>query len=222
MLWKRGDHKLKSQINGSSGELKISTACYTFYHWLSPVIKSVRKQYPNLEINLVSEAAYRLEEFFKEGKLDVALTHYQPDSKYLQSYEMFEDELMLVVHEDHPLANKKHVDIEDLKDIHYLSYQTDLAKSITYQQIFKANNIAPTKISKVHLTEAIIEMIKADLGVSILSNWAIQPHLEKGGIRALSITKKKFKRSWWASVLKQEQIPQTIEVFINSFDQLEL
>lgn len=219
---KAAEEKAMQIAKGSVGNIRISTACYTFYHWLSPVLKTFRSSYPNIELALVTDAAYQLESFFKAGKLDVSLTHYKPTFQGIESFPLFEDELLLVVHQDHPFAVQKIVEIEQLAEVHYITYQADLKKSITYQEVFKSNNVAPQKITHVQLTEAILEMIRANMGVSILSNWAIQPHLLDGELVAIRIGKKGVHRRWWASILKQKVTPHYLENFIECFHAIEL
>src|SRR3712207_4236935 len=47
--------------------------------------------------------------------------------------------------------------------------------------------IWPKEIYKIALTEAIVEMVKAGIGVAVLPNWIIKPYLPLGGMVAIPI-----------------------------------
>jgi LysR family transcriptional regulator for metE and metH len=55
----------------------------------------------------------------------------------------------------------------------------------------------------VRLTEAIIEMTKAGVGIGVLSTWAAAPHVAAGTLRAIPLTRRRFGRQWSAAMLKR-------------------
>jgi LysR family transcriptional regulator for metE and metH len=57
-------------------------------------------------------------------------------------------------------------------------------------------------VQPIQLTEAIIELVKAGLGVAFLARWAVAPHLKAGAIRTLSFTSRGYHRTWSAATLK--------------------
>ncbi|MEM7357271.1 MAG: LysR substrate-binding domain-containing protein, partial [Acidobacteriota bacterium] len=54
----------------------------------------------------------------------------------------------------------------------------------------------PRRIHAVPLTEAIIELVKADAGVACLARWAVAPHLASGELVAHSLGREGFRRTW--------------------------
>jgi DNA-binding transcriptional LysR family regulator len=66
----------------------------------------------------------------------------------------------------------------------------------------------------VQLTEAIIELVKSGLGISVLARWAVKPYLKSGELAALSLTRKGFYRNWRAVLRKDEPAPNYIMEFI--------
>src|SRR6267154_4787877 len=69
---------VEAQIEGLNGGtravIRLSTACYTCYHWLPPVMKKFQAKFPRVEINIVLEATARPLASLLECMLDVAIT----------------------------------------------------------------------------------------------------------------------------------------------------
>jgi LysR family transcriptional regulator for metE and metH len=86
-------------------------------------------------------------------------------------------------------------------------------ESQTYTKLFIENNIKPRQVKKMQLTEGIIELVKANLGVSVLAKWAVQPYLQRGELAALRITRGGYKRKWYVATLKDKMQPKFVEDF---------
>jgi LysR family transcriptional regulator for metE and metH len=65
------------------------------------------------------------------------------------------------------------------------------------------------------LTEAILEMVKAGLGISVMQTWAIEPALRAGDIRAIPITPAGIRRQWSAATLDAAGRVPHVEAFID-------
>src|SRR5258708_35890032 len=47
------EREIKKLIFGETGEIRISTECYSSYHWLPSVMKQFQLLYPNIELKIV-------------------------------------------------------------------------------------------------------------------------------------------------------------------------
>jgi LysR family transcriptional regulator for metE and metH len=74
--------------------------------------------------------------------------------------------------------------------------------------------VSPKKISNIQLTEAIVEMAKAGVGIGILTRWAVAAQVEAGTIRALPLTRRGLYRRWAAATLKNRATPPYLAEFI--------
>ncbi|MGH9648940.1 MAG: LysR substrate-binding domain-containing protein, partial [Terriglobales bacterium] len=72
----------------------------------------------------------------------------------------------------------------------------------------------PGGVLEVPLTEAIIEMVKAGLGVSFLARWAVAPWVAKRELAARPITRQGCRRQWSAITLRRAQSLPYVEEFI--------
>lgn len=55
----------------------------------------------------------------------------------------------------------------------------------------------------MQLTEAIIELVKAGLGITVMARWAIKPYVESGQLIALPLTEVGLYRTWYAVTLQE-------------------
>lgn len=65
--------------------------------------------------------------------------------------------------------------------------------------------VTPARVSKLQLTEAVVETVKAGLGVSVMARWAVTPHLREGTLRAIPMTEAGLVRRWWAAVPRRRR-----------------
>lgn len=56
------------------------------------------------------------------------------------------------------------------------------------------------------MPEAIIDLVRAGLGVSILSQWAVQPEIQDGTLVAKPVGPEGLDLNWWAVVRADEPV----------------
>src|SRR5205807_2971603 len=86
---------------GTRGVIRVSTECYTCYHWLPPVLKKFSTKFPQVEVNIVLEATARPIAALLDGTLDVAVVSCPPRNKNLRLTLTCEDELLMVMDPHH-------------------------------------------------------------------------------------------------------------------------
>lgn len=208
--------KVKQMVEGKDVFIRLSSQCYTFYHWLSNVLSNYRLEYPEVDIKIMPEATFEAANWLEKGKIDLAILNYKDDRKGIKLKKLFDDQLVLISHPSHPLASQEYVHPKDLVNEHYITYLTAKeCHSRTFQDIFINNNIMPKKMTEVQLTEVILEMVKSNLGISIMANWAIEKYLAQGDIKATPIGKKGYNRSWYAATIDSPKTPQYFSKFID-------
>ena len=74
--------------------------------------------------------------------------------------------------------------------------------------------VNPRAIEPVQLTEAIVELVRAGLGVAVLARWAVAPYLHDGTLRAVKVTPDGLRRMWKAVLPKQLEGADFLEAFI--------
>ena len=65
--------------------------------------------------------------------------------------------------------------------------------------------VEPRRTSQLVLTEALVEAVKAGLGVSVVARWAVASPLADGSLVAVRVTARGLERSWYAAVLRHRR-----------------
>jgi LysR family transcriptional regulator for metE and metH len=200
---------------GGAGVLRVCAQCNTGYHWLPPLIEIYRRRHPAVEVSLAVECTLRPIEALLEGRLDLAIVTQAVRHDHVRVRPLFEDEHAAIVAPDHPLAERPFVRPEDLAAERLLLYSSSPDDSFTIQTILRPAGVAPRRVSFVMLTEAILEMVKARLGISVMQTWAIEPALRAGEVQAVPITPSGVRRQWSAATLEAAGRRADLDAFID-------
>ena len=69
------------------------------------------------------------------------------------------------------------------------------------RRILDPAHIVPARLSYIQLTEGILEMVKAGLGVTVLQRWAVLPAIRERSVVPLRVTRRGIFRQWAAATL---------------------
>jgi LysR family transcriptional regulator for metE and metH len=197
----------------SQGVIRLSTQCYTVYYWLPPRLKLFQKKFPEVEFQLVVEATDNPFEALLEGKLDLAIVCDPIRNRKILYTPLFEDEIFIIVAPEHRLAGKRYVEAGDLAGENLIIYPPK-EECTVLKEFLEPAGIAPRRIQEVMLTEAIVEMVRAGLGVASLPRWAAAPQLASGAVIGLPLTAQGFRRTWSAAQLRDQRAPVYLQEFI--------
>jgi LysR family transcriptional regulator for metE and metH len=197
----RAEDEVRKAGKSDSGLLRITTQCYTCYHWLPGLLKEYRLRHPNVEIQVDADATARPIKSLLEGRIDLAIVSDRARDRRLVERPLFEDELLVIMSPGHRLAGRAFLEPEDFADETLIIYPPK-DESTVLQRILAPAGVTPKAIQQVQLSEAIIELVKAGLGVSAMARWAVEPHLRAGTLRTARLTKNGCKRRWGAAMLR--------------------
>ncbi len=212
---KSAEDDLRSLVNGRSGTVRVSTECYTCYHWLPGVLKRVERRVPGIEVQIVAEATRAPAAALLDGRIDVAITTTVGDDR-LQARPLFRDELVAVMSPRHPLAGRPFVTPGDLQREHLILYTVPLSELSVFTEFLDPAGVRPARVSHIQLTEAILEMVRGDLGISVLARWVAAPMVDRGSLVAVPLGKRGLTREWSAVSLKSDSQAPHLAAFIDA------
>jgi len=100
----RAEHEIREMGRDRAGSLRITTECYTCYHWLPPLLLRYRRTFPRVEVRIDVGATHRPVEMLLAGKIDLGLMSTAVKDRRLVSHRLFDDELVVIAAVHHRFA----------------------------------------------------------------------------------------------------------------------
>jgi LysR family transcriptional regulator for metE and metH len=209
----RTEDEIRQMGRDKAGVLRLTTECYTCYHWLPPLLMQYRRRFPRVEVRIDVDATHHPVEMLLAGKIDIGIVSSEINDRRLAVTPVFEDEVVLIASKRHRFAQQTHVKVADLRDETLFVYPPR-EESTVLQKVLLPAGVSPARVDEVMLTEAIAELVKAGLGVSFLARWAVQPMVDAGAIVARPLTARGLHRVWSAAMPKDLASVDYVAAFV--------
>lgn len=153
-------------LNGlQSGLIRIGTISSIATHWLPNIIAEFQKKYPNIDYELLLGHYADIEGWVNEGRVDIGFTRV-PTRSDLETEFLEQDKLLVVLPENHPMANLEKFPVSALVEYPFMLLEKNEKAEIS--EIFDRCGISPN----IHFTTvddyAVMSMVEKGLGISIL------------------------------------------------------
>jgi LysR family transcriptional regulator, low CO2-responsive transcriptional regulator len=188
-----------------------TTACQ---YLIPAVLREFRESYPDCVITIQPGDGPASIELLRADRIDLAICLQPSREPQMEFRPLFVDELQFILSPLHPWAKTGKVVREEIGRQNYVLYDK---ASFTYQAIdryFAAENILLNTSIELGSMEAIKELVKAGLGVSILAPWVAQKELTRRSLVALPLGKRKLRRHWGIVCRKGRRLNLPEETFI--------
>jgi LysR family transcriptional regulator for metE and metH len=195
--------------------MRISTGCYTCYHWLPARLVELRRQFPGIEVQVAADYTRRPLEGLLDDAVDLAIVSDPVRQSTLWPVPLFRDELLVVMAADHPLSRRASVSAPLLAAETLILYNVPPAQLSVYRDVLRPARVQPREIIRIELTEAIIELVRAGLGVACLARWAVAPYLRDGRLATARLTRQGYYRQWRAVIRRRERDTPHLKAFID-------
>lgn len=188
--------ELKRAATPERQKLRLATQCYTAYHWLPSALSRLTSEHPGVDLSIASEVANDVGSALAEGLLDLGLCVFPPASPRFERIKLFDDELLLAVPRGHPLSKKRFILGRELSKETLVMNPVSSEERDRVQKALFAEGGRFARVIRVPTSEAIVELVRAGLGVSILAGFTLCARLERGEIDAVRLTRRGLRRTW--------------------------
>lgn len=209
--------ELKRGLVRERPKLRVGTQCYTAYHWLPRAVTALLGQYPELDLHLQGEGLGDAAEALNDDKVDLALCLLPPQRGPFLRVPLFRDELVVAVAPGHRLAGKEFVDPCDLQQETLIQHNiSPLERERVQRLIFGGERVAFARVMRLPVTDAVLDLVQAGLGVSILAGFTLAPRIGRGELKAVRITRGGVFRQWTGVLRKASPLARPIRTLLGA------
>ncbi|WP_181350329.1 LysR family transcriptional regulator [Thalassobacillus sp. CUG 92003] len=132
------------------------------------ILGEFHQLYPRITFQLLENGTKRIEEDIKADHLDVGVTVLPTEEEEFHYFSFMKEALRVVVPPSHPLAARKQIKLEELKDEQFILFNKDFALNDRIKGACKEAGFLPEVVSESSQWNFIGKMIASNLGISIL------------------------------------------------------
>lgn len=205
---------LQSCNEPQQAKLRIAIECHSCIQWLTPALAHFRQLWPDVEMDFQSGVTFDPQPALQQSELDIVLTSDILPRSGLHYSPMFDFEVRLILAPSHPLAQKNHIEPEDLAAETLLIYPVQRQRLDIWRHFLQPAGVSPA-LKSVDNTLLLIQMVSANMGIAALPHWVVESFERQN----LVVTKPLGEGLWsrlYAAVRDGEQRQAVTDAFIRS------
>ena len=174
----------QSAIGG--GTIRIGALRFLGVHYIPELISSFKKEHPDLNVSFVFETGSTklLLDGLDSGRFDYVFCSPSRDT-WFEAAEVKKQTMMLVIPEEHPLAGRESITLDETRDYPYVYFAKGSSLRNILDRLLEGSGFVP-KISMEIMEEQVIAgFIANGFGIGILPE---EPYLKLLPVKVIPIT----------------------------------
>lgn len=195
------------------GHLRIGCTPSASQFILPTVLREFKDSFPLYSISVVPGETPQTIEALEEGNLDVAVCLKPREVSGLSVRTLFEDELVFLTSPLHPWNRE----VPKPQSLNGETFIITSRSSSTYELIgeyFHKLGVRPKSLIELGNAEAIKELVKLGLGVTLAAPWTARAEIASGEIVAVPLLRGRVKRQWVVAQLKEKPTSLAEQIFM--------
>jgi LysR family transcriptional regulator, transcriptional activator of the cysJI operon len=212
-LQDKAKQEIKHLSNEVSGSLRVGGS-YTIGEYILPfAVAEFASYYPKVDIETSIANTEEIIQAVRTNHLDLALVEGEVNHSDIQIHSIMEDELILVVPNQHPLARLPIATSEHLQDQTWILRESGSGTRAFSDKLIKEWGINVRKAYIFGSGQAVKQAVTAGLGIALVSRWIVRKELNAKELKSIRIKGKRLTRSFYLIEPKNHEASEVIEAF---------
>ncbi|MCD7950152.1 MAG: LysR family transcriptional regulator [Erysipelotrichaceae bacterium] len=210
------DEMEESMMNNESMELKIGSSITIGNYILPDILKLFKSQYPDAQFHIIINNSQYIEQAIYQNDIDLALIETDPMSNDIIKIPFMKDHLYTIASPNHPLTQKEHPTLEDIKDENFIMREEGSSVYKLVNSIFVSHQLNINPSWQSTSSQAIIRAVENNLGISTLPYLLIRPALDDKRITTIPIEELHIERNYHIIYHKNKYLTSLALKFIET------
>jgi LysR family transcriptional regulator, transcriptional activator of the cysJI operon len=174
-----------------AGIIGINVSSIPGEHIIPSLVAEFQKKHPDVRFKIRAEDSINSLQNLLNGGVDfAAVGTIEGYSEKIETLELGEEELVLIVPNNHELANKKSLKLDDITKYPYVNREETSGTRREIERILQDSGISPSKLKitmELGSTESVVTAVSEGRGISIISSIASKKAQAAGLVRVLHL-----------------------------------
>ncbi|MDC0760190.1 LysR family transcriptional regulator [Brevibacillus sp. AG] len=183
-------------------------------HWIPKVIREYQRRFPSINIKLIEVLSGKaVKESLRKYHTHLLITNQFIDEEDIESFPLYDERLMMVLHKDHPLAEKELIRLKDLASEPFIisteGFQTreDILTAFSFEQV------NPQIKFEIERFETALTLVRENLGVTIIPENYLSGSTDASLVRK-TIDSPALERTVYLAYLKNRYLAPAVQAFL--------
>lgn len=167
-LFEKLSLEMNDIVNVQKGHIKIGLSPMMNVQMFTNALNQFHRLYPNVTYEVIEGGGKIVENLTSNDDVDIGITTLPVDRTEFHSTSLYNEELLLVVSNDHHLAHLNKVDMADLKDEEFVLFHDDYYLKDQIIENCKRLGYYPKTVANISQISFIANMIQQGIGISIV------------------------------------------------------
>jgi DNA-binding transcriptional LysR family regulator len=196
------------------GRLTIGANESTSLYLLPPLLLEYRKQHPSIKIEVYRNISERIPNEVLERNLDFGFLSYDPLLPSLESLEIYNDELVLVVLPKHHLAKQKVVTVRDLGSEQFVAHNVKTPARTRIFELFAQHRTPLNICVELATLDTIKDFVQRQVGIAILPRLAVRDELANGKLIEVPVKGMKIEKMLRLVYRREQSLSHAAKSFL--------
>lgn len=183
------EERMKQYALGERGTLRIGMECHPCYQWLLKVVSPWLARWPNVDVDVKQRFQFGGIGALLGHDIDVLVTPDPLQRPGLRFDPVFDYEQVLVVAENHRLANVRYVKPEQLLEETLITYPVETDRLDIYSQFLRPAGVMPRHHKTIETTDIMLQMVASQRGVVALPRWLAKEYADRMPVVSVKLGK---------------------------------
>jgi DNA-binding transcriptional LysR family regulator len=196
------------------GRVRIGANDSTSLYLLPQVILAFRERHPEVKVEIYRQVSDRLPREVIDRNVDFAVLAFEPVDRDLESFPVLTDELILLLHPQHPLAARDSVRVEELGRESFLAHNVRTASRQRVTEVFAAHHTPLNITLELATVETIKRFVQLNVGLAFVPRMCVREELERGTLASVPVRGLSYARTLWVTYRRNATHSHAADAFL--------
>ncbi len=212
------DKSMEEIAENRKGSLFLGASTIPGQYILPAAVKGFKDEHQNISISMEIADTEKIFNKVAERELDIGVVGGWINNRKVDGIPWLEDELLVVVPEQHRLAGQSSVSLLDLLADKWIFREKGSGTRKAIEELMGAYNINPNELNvymEAGSTETVLAMVESGMGISIVSRWVIHRNAPSARLRYLDLKEPEARRFFYLVFPRQKVRRKSVNLFLD-------